>query len=76
MSALFRKKGSEKEEGSMKLNYCPNCGKRLRKTNEFQMPYGLTADGPIRGYDVYCPKCKWSGMIEPDIIEKEKKVTA
>jgi len=65
----------------MKINYCPNCGKKISKKDSTQMPYGdadIKVGGKWRvgktvGYDVYCTECDWSGNIEPDIMEAKNE---
>lgn len=64
------------EIGESLPEYCPKCsGKLVRISADGKiwiMPYGLHLDTSLKlkGFDVYCDLCEWSGNIEPDSLEQ------
>ena len=50
---------------SMPRMFCPMCKNPLDLA-----PYYINHDTDWVGYDCYCEKCRWSGILETDEEEK------
>ena len=63
---MFKESEQDKIYKKHEVKYCPNC---RHEGMDNQAICQMDNIGEYNwGYDVYCPKCEWSGDIYPDSI--------